>query len=180
MSINLNTGSVQVPIAPHSYPNMGKTAFKKEEYTDNTPSETTIFPSEHRRILVVEAHKMTIITGYNLDAETKITFRKILRSSGVPAHGSNGCCPVVTVGHATRLHSVEIPCWTITKDAPIFILKTPGSYELDVIGTSIDVVATAMTFDIQDVNELSCCLCKPQEEQKPVEVVINNGTVEVR
>ena len=106
MTINLNTGSVQVPKAPHSYPNTGQTAFKKEEYNDTTPAEMVVFPNEHRRILVVEPKTMLVVTGYNLDSQTKVSFRKILRSNGVPAQGSNGCCPTITVGHSVRLHSV--------------------------------------------------------------------------
>ena len=157
MSINLNTGSVQVPKAPHSYPNTGQTAFKKEEYTDTTPAEMVVFPSEHRRILVVEPKTMLIVTGYNLDDQTKVSFRKILRSNGVPAQGSNGCCPTITIGHSVRLHSVELPCWYINKDNPIFVVQTPGNYELDVIGSSADVVVTAMSFEQQPINCMGCC-----------------------
>lgn len=157
MTINLNTGSVQVPKAPHSYPNTGQTAFKKEEYNDTTPAEMVVFPSEHRRILVVEPKTMLVVTGYNLDSQTKVSFRKILRSNGVPAQGSNGCCPTITIGHSVRLHSVELPCWYINKDNPIFVVQTPGNYELDVIGSSADVVATAMSFEQQPINCMGCC-----------------------
>ena len=159
MSINLNTGSVQVPKAPHSYPNTGHTAFKKEEYIDTTPTEMVVFPSEHRRILVVEPKTMLVVTGYNLDSQTKVSFRKILRSNGVPAQGSNGCCPTITVGHSVRLHSVELPCWVLDRCNPIFIIKTPGNYEIDVIGASADVVVTAMQFDMQEVNDFGGCNC---------------------
>ena len=157
MTINLNTGSVQVPKAPHSYPNVGQTAFKKEEYNDTTPAEMVVFPSEHRRILVVEPKTMLVVTGYNLDSQTKVSFRKILRSNGVPAQGSNGCCPTITVGHSVRLHSVELPCWYINQDNPIFVVQTPGNYELDVIGSSADVVVTAMSFEQQEINCFGCC-----------------------
>lgn len=157
MTINLNTGSVQVPKAPHSYPNTGHTAFKTEEYNDTTPAEMVVFPSEHRRILVVEPKTMLVVTGYNLDSQTKVSFRKILRSNGVPAQGSNGCCPTITVGHSVRLHSVELPCWYINQDNPIFVVQTPGNYELDVIGSSADVVVTAMSFEQQEINCFGCC-----------------------
>lgn len=157
MTINLNTGSVQVPKAPHSYPNTGQTAFKKEEYNDTTPAEMVVFPSEHRRILVVEPKTMLVVTGYNLDSQTKVSFRKILRSNGVPAQGSNGCCPTITVGHSVRLHSVELPCWYINQDNPIFVVQTPGNYELDVIGSSAGVVVTAMSFEQQEINCFGCC-----------------------
>lgn len=159
MSINLNTGSIQVPKAPHSYPNVGQTAFKKEEYNDTTPSEMVVFPSEHRRILVVEPKTMLVVTGYNIDKETKVLFRKILRSNGVPAQGTNGCCPVITVGHSVRLHSAELPCWVLDNCNPVFIIKTPGNYEIDVIGVSADVVVTAMRFDMQDCNDFGGCHC---------------------
>lgn len=160
MSINLNTGSVQVSKAPHSYLNMGHTAFRTEEYNDTTPAEMVVFPSEHRRILVVEPKTMLIVTGYNLDNQTKVSFRKTLRSNGVPAHGSNGCCPTITIGHSVRLHSVALPCWVLNRCNPIFIVKTPGNYEIDVVGASADVVVTAMAFDIQDVNEFTHCECR--------------------
>lgn len=159
VSINLNTGSVQVPKAPHSYPNVGQTAFKKEEYNDTTPAEMVVFPSEHRRILVVEPKTMLVVTGYSLDSQTKVSFRKILRSNGVPAQGSNGCCPTITVGHSVRLHSVELPCWVLNNCNPVFIVKTPGNYEIDVIGASVDVVVTAMQFDMQEVNDFGGCNC---------------------
>lgn len=155
MSINLNTGSVQVPKAPYSYPNTGQAVFKKEEYSDSTPSEMVVFPSEHRRLLVVEPKTMLIVTGYNLDNVSKISFRKVLRSNGVPAHGSNGCCPTITIGHAVRLYSVELPKWDIDKDNPIFVVQTPGNYELDVIGSSADVVVTAMRFEQQPINSMN-------------------------
>lgn len=157
VSINLNTGSVQVPKALHPYPNVGHTAFKTEEFIDTTPAEMVVYPSEHRRIIVVEPKTMLIVTGYNLDEHTHVSFRKILRSNGVPAQGSNGCCPTITIGHATRLYGVEIPCWVLDKRNPIFIVKTPGNYEIDVIGVSADVVVTAMSFEIQEVNDFVCC-----------------------
>ena len=159
MTIKINTGSIHVPPTPQVYPSAGATAFKKEEFTDTTPSEMVVFPSEQRRLIVVEPNTMIILTGYNLDDQTKVAFRKVLRSNGVPAHGSNGCCPTITVGNATRLHSVDVPCWAITHCNPIFILQTPGNYELDVIGSSADVVVTARAFPIQPVNEFGTCKC---------------------
>lgn len=159
MSIKLNTGSVQTPKSLHSYPNTGHTAFKKDEYTDTTPSEMVVFPSEHRRILVVEPKTLLIVTGYNIDEKTKVLFRKILRSNGVPAQGTNGCCPVITVGHSVRLHSAELPCWVLDNCNPIFIIKTPGNYEIDVVGISADVVVTAMRFDMQECNDFGGCNC---------------------
>lgn len=152
MSINLDTGSIQIPKTPHSYPKVGLTAFKQEEYNDTTPAEMVVFPSDRRRILVVEPKTMLIVTGYNLDDQTKVSFRKILRSNGVPAQSSNGCCPTITVGHSVRLHSVQLPNWYVSKDSPIFVVQTPGNYELDVIGSSADVVVTAMSFEQQTVN----------------------------
>lgn len=160
MPINLNTGSIQVPKVSHTHANAGMVAAKFVEYNDTTPSEMMVFPSEHRRILVVEPKTMLIVTGYNLDNETKVSFRKILRSNGVPAQGANGCCPTITIGHSIRLHSVELPCWTLDNCSPVFIVKTPGTYEIDVIGASADVAVTAMRFDIQDVNEFGSCACE--------------------
>lgn len=84
---------------------------------------------------------------------------KILRSHGVPAQGSNGCCPTITIGHSVRLHSVELPCWVLDRCNPIFIVKTPGNYEIDVIGASADVVVTAMSFETQEVNDFGGCNC---------------------
>lgn len=159
MTINLDTGSVQVQKAQHSYLNVGNTAFKAEEYNDTTPAEMVVFPSENRRILVVEPKTMLIVTGYNLDNQTKISFRKILRSHGVPTQGSNGCCPTITVGRSVRLHSVELPCWVLNRCNPVFIIKTPGNYEIDVVGKSADVVVTAMSFETQDVNTFGGCTC---------------------
>lgn len=102
---------------------------------------------------------MVIITGYNLDDDTHVSLRKVLRSKGVPIQGSSGCCPTLTVLNAIRLHSVELPCWKLNKCAPVFVLKTPGSYEIDVVGNNADVVVTAMMYAMQEVNDFSLCGC---------------------
>lgn len=156
MSINLDTGSIQTPKTPHSYLNVGAIAFQQSEYDDKTPTDMVVFPSDQRRLLVVEPNTMLIVTGYNLIDKTRVMFRKVLRSNGVPAQGSNGCCPTITVGHAVRLHSVPILCWQLTPNNPIFIIKTPGTYEIDVLGISADVVVTAMSFPMQEVNCFCC------------------------
>lgn len=155
--INLDTGSIQVPTSTQT--GVGGFVGKVSEFNDTTPSEMVVFPSKERRILVVEPNTMAVVTGYNLDTNTKVVFRKILRSNGVPAQGSAGCCPSVTIAHSVRLHSVELPCWRLDKCSPVFVVKTPGSYELDVTGSYADVVVTAMAFPMQEVNEFSNCNC---------------------
>lgn len=155
--INLDTGSIQVPTSTQT--GVGGFVGKVSEFNDTTPSEMVVFPSKERRILVVEPNTMAVVTGYNLDTNTKVVFRKILRSNGIPAQGSAGCCPSVTIAHSVRLHSVELPCWRLDKCNPVFVVKTPGSYELDVTGSYADVVVTAMAFPMQEVNEFSNCNC---------------------
>lgn len=162
MTIKLNTGSVQAPRQPsHNY-GLGKSFMGTlTEYNDTTPSETVVFPSTNRRLLLVEPNTMLVVTGYNLNATTKVSFRKVLRSNGIPAQGTADCCPSVTLAHSIRLHSVELPYWVLDKSNPIFIMKTPGSYELDVVGEYADVVVTATAFPMQEVNDFVCCHCPP-------------------
>lgn len=147
MNINLDTGLT----SPHNI-----SGDVSNEYNDTTPSEFIAFPSSERRLLIVEPKVMLVVTGYNLNSATKISFRKVLRSNGVPAQGTSGCCPSVSVAHSVRLHSVELPCWELNKNNPIFVIKTPGSYEFDVVGDPADVVVTAVAFPIQEVNDIKC------------------------
>lgn len=162
MTINIDTGSIQVP--RHSSRNnvfVGTVT----EYNDTTPSEAVVFPSNDRRLLLVEPNTMLVVTGYNINDTTKISFRKVLRSNGIPAQGTSNCCPSITIAHSIRLHSVELPCWVLDKCNPIFIIKTPGSYEIDVIGDYADVVVTAMAFPMQEVNKFDGCNCQSVDGQ---------------
>lgn len=169
MTISLNTGSIQNTNRPSHTHGLGKSVVGKvTEYNDTTPSENIVFPSDIRRILVVEPNTMLVVTGYNIKHGTKVVFRKVLRSNGVPAMGSNGCCPSITVAHSVRLHSVDLSCWKLDDCNPVFIIKTPGSYEIDVTGDYADVVVTAMSFTLQEVNEFGNCECS--------EITHSNGT----
>lgn len=160
MTIKLNTGSVQVPRSTGpSYGFNNRFAGTVTEFNDTTPAETVIFPSADRRLLLVEPNMMLVVTGYNLNDSTKVVFRKVLRSNGIPAQGTAECCPSVIIAHSIRLHSVDMPCWRLDKCNPVFVIKTPGSYEVDVIGDYVDVVVTAMTFSTQEVNEFNTCVC---------------------
>lgn len=165
MTINLDTGSVQVPRHPSRNHGLGKSFVGTvTEYNDTTPSEAVVFPSTDRRLLLVEPNTMLVVTGYNLNDTTKVSFRKVLRSNGIPAQGTADCCPSITIAHSIRLHSVELPCWALDKCNPIFIVKTPGSYEIDVVGEYADVVVTAMSFPMQEVNDFGGCYCSPVEQ----------------
>lgn len=153
MTINLNTGSVQTPSPQYLESGMTYDGGVLTEYNDTTASEAVVYPSEHRKLLVVEPKTMIVVTGYNLDSNTTVKFRKVLRSNGVPIQGTGGCCPTMTISHSIRLYSTELPCWVLDNSCPIFVIKTPGCYELDVNGDAIDVVVTAMSFPMQEVNE---------------------------
>lgn len=150
--MSIDTGIVQVP-------NVNRHGFigNITEYNDTTPSELVVFPSETRQILVVEPKTMLVITGYNLLNDTVVKFKKILRSNGIPAQGSAGCCPKITIAHSIRLHSAEIGCWKLDTCNPVFVIKTPGSYELEVVGHALDIIVTAMRFDLQEVNDFGHC-----------------------
>lgn len=159
MTINLDTGSIQGGLVPHPSLGVVQVTGNLIETDDTTPSETIVYPSEHRQLLVVEPASILVVTGYNLGTNSKVLFRKTLRSQGIPISGTASCCPTMTVAHAVRLHSTEIPCWSLEQGRPIFVIKTPGCYELDVIGDNIEVVVTAMTFPAQEVNDFSKCSC---------------------
>lgn len=75
----------------------------------------------------------------------------------------------ILIAHSIRLHSVELSCWVLDKCNPIFIVKTPGSYEIDVVGEYADVVVTAMAFPMQEVNDFDGCYCQPVTEQPIIE-----------
>lgn len=167
MTINIDTGSIHVAQRPSYENSLGKSFVGTiNEYNDTTPSEAVVFPSVDRRLLLVEPNTMMVVTGYNLSNTTEVSFRKVLRSNGVPAQGTSACCPSVTVAHAVRLHSVELPCWVLDRCNPVFIIKTPGNHELDVRGDVVDIVVTAMAFPIQDVNPFGGCNCTPEEEAR--------------
>lgn len=157
--ISLNTGSIQVS-APSKPTGVSGVVGKVSEFDDKTPSEMVVFPSDTRPILVVEPGMMLVVTGYNLGTDTKVVFRKILRSNGIPAQGTTGCCPSVTVAHSIRLQSATLKCWKLDQCNPVFVVKTPGSYELDVEGSSADVVVTALSYPMQEINEFTNCNCE--------------------
>lgn len=168
MTINLNTGSVQVPRKPHLGLGVAKAVGALTEYNDTTPAETVVYPSEHRQLLIVEPMTMLVVTGYNLDDITSVIFRKVLRSHGVPVQGTAGCCPTMTISHSIRLHSTELPCWKLNRCLPVFVVKTPGCYEIDVTGDNANVVVTAMAFPMQEVNDFSPCDCQTLTPEEPV------------
>ena len=157
MTINLDTGSVQVPRHPSRNHGLGKSFVGTvTEFNDTTPAEAVVFPSPNRRLLLIEPNTMMVVTGYNMNDNTRVVFRKVLRSNGIPAQSTADCCPSVVIAHSVRLYSVEIPCWKLSKECPMFVIKTPGSYEIDVVGEYADVVVTAMAFPMQEVNTLCC------------------------
>lgn len=159
MVINVNTGSIVNKCEPNLGLAVANSIGNLIERDDTTPTDTVIYPSNHRPLLIVEPETMAVVTGYNLVDGTHVSFRKVLRSKGVPIQGGSGCCPTLTVLNAVRLHSVELPCWKLNKCLPVFIIKTPGSYEIDVVGNNADVVVTAMMFSMQEVNDFSMCGC---------------------
>ena len=159
--INLDTGVLPRHTTPALGANTGYIGVGTvSEHDDTAPSEVVVFPSEHRRLLLVEPNTMVVVTGYNLYDSASVAFRKVLRSNGIPAQGTAGCCPSITVANSIRLHSVELPCWKLNKCNPVFVIKTPGSYELDIVGKSADVVVTAMAYPMQPVNEFGNCNCE--------------------
>lgn len=185
MPIHLDTGTVQVPRHPSRNHGLGKTYVGTvTEFNDTTPAEAVVFPSTDRRVLLVEPNTLLVVTGYNLNKTSKVVFRKVLRSNGIPAQGTTDCCPSITIAHTIRLHSVALPCWVVDVCNPIFVVKTPGSYEIDVVGDYADVVVTAMAFPMQEVNHFTDCKCEtpqptPQEEPNtptpPDEPIIPDG-----
>lgn len=146
-------------------------------FDDTNPIENVIYPTDEERYITVNAGEMVVFTAYNVpnqfvpsgtDGEAKIAgvyFRKVLRSAGVPPHGTSDCCPDVTVGRSIKLQSVDIPCWAITACNPIFALYTVGTYEIYVVGDTGDITVTAEKIPMQDINEMCQTLqpiCQPQ------------------
>ena len=155
MGYVINTGFLKQPSrtkSPADETNMN-TLGLVTEFDDRTPSEYVVYPSNIRQLIVIEPNTMAIVTAYNLEYNTEVHFRKILRSNGIPAQGGSACCDDITVGNSVRLHSVEIPSWKITNSHPIFVLKTPGAYEVDVLNNNDDVVITMRMFPMQDIND---------------------------
>lgn len=161
--IKLDTGKAFTPVVEHrdgAIP-VGYTG-EVIAYDDTTPSEQVVYPSHNRRLLLVEPGQMTVVTAYNLRGDDRIVFSKILRSNGMPAWGTPECCPVITIARSIRLHAVELPCWLLDRCNPVFVLKTPGAYEVDARGDDIiDVVVTATSFPLQEVNTFGACQCPP-------------------
>lgn len=178
MTIKLDTGSIQVP-RDHST-SLGFTRPLSGtiiEYNDTTPAETVVFPSKDRRMLRVFPNTITVVTGYNLIKETKVSFSKVLLSNGIPAQGTAACCPEITAAHTIALHRVELPCWVLDTCNPVFIIKTPGDYYIDVFGQDREVVITAMPFPMQDVNDFGNCKCiepPPRDKRNGLGVYVDD------
>lgn len=153
MTININTGCVQTHKPTGVLCGLENHFIGKvTEFDDTTPSELVVFPSNERTLLNVEPNTMVVVTGYNIDDETVVSFYKVLRSNGIPMYKGGGCCSYATVANTISLYRVNIPSWKLSKDAPLFVIKTPGNYEIDVTGSAIDVVVTAVSFKLQETN----------------------------
>lgn len=160
MTINIKTGKLQ-NLTTQAPAHLGNVPVARvTEYDDTTPAEMVVFPREGRALLRVEPGVMFVVTGYNLRGETKVVFNKVLRSAGFPALGDSNCCPHITVAKAVKLHEVRIPCWIIDECNPIFVLYTPGLYEVDVEGQAAEVVVTAVASPLQPVNAFGDCRCR--------------------
>ena len=156
MSIKLNTGYV---LSPRSFPE--RDGAVPDGYTgdivfsnDTTPSERVVYPTKDRPLIMVEPGTMTVVTAYDLHPDDHVTFLKILRSNGIPAHGTPACCPVIFIARSVRLRSARMDCWRITSKCPVFVLKTPGAYDIEIVGDkSAEAMITATSFQMQEIND---------------------------
>lgn len=145
-----------------------------EEVDDDTPSELVVLPAKTKKLIVVEPGMMAVLTAYGLE-HGWVQLYKVLRSNGIPSTGTADCCPSVSSARSIVLRSVKIPCWRMDVYNPIFIVKVPGSYELEyespppVItpdwpdgapgtgGVDQDVVATLAFVPLQITDSLERC-----------------------
>lgn len=165
MSVHITTGLTHVPTKPAV---SNTFTSRVSQYNDLTPSEPILFPSEDPKIIVLEPNRMAILTAYKLQPGVEIPIYKVLRSNGIPASTSgvpsNTCCVSVSMGNTVRLESVPIPCWKLSSASPVFVIKTPGSYEIETSFLPPDVVVTMEVFPIQEVNEFCLCPCSPSQD----------------
>lgn len=157
MPIKLNTGVAYVPATPPRRDiNIPEGYAGEVVYTnDTTPSERVIYPVVDRPLLLVEPGQMTVVTAYDLHPSDYVVFHKILRSNGVPSYGTPSCCPVIFIARSVRLRSVRMDCWRISADCPVFVLRTPGAYDIEIVGgRSAEAMITATSFPMQDINKL--------------------------
>jgi len=140
------------------------------EFNDNVPEERVIFPvpEKYSPLLVNDPQTMFVVTGYDLTDNTEVGFYKISRSAGVPVQGDGGCCPQVRIGRGVTLRRVLLPCRKLDRCHPVFVIKTPGIYEVVVSGDTADVQLTAMRFPMQEVNsfaQVAPCDCGGKGER---------------
>lgn len=128
------------------------------EVDDLEPAERVLYPSVDKPLLVIPAGSMCIITAYNLAYNEIVKIHRVLRTNGIPEHAESGCCPKRFVGNSVTLRSVYTG-WDLKFEKPIFIVKTPGNYEIELF-TDVPVagvednnaLVTAVTYPLQPVN----------------------------
>lgn len=155
MSIKLNTGTIYTPVVSERDGNIPVGYVGEVIYSnDNTPSERVIYPTKDRPLVLVEPQQMVVVTAYDLHPDDHVVFHKILRSNGIPAIGTPACCPVIYIARSVRLRSVRMDCWRLTPACPVFVLKTPGAYDIEIVGEkSAEAMITATNFPMQEINQ---------------------------
>lgn len=165
MPPKLSTGKLQVPSRSSEHTGLpGDFRGVVREYNDNQPLDNVVYPygEKERALLVIQPGQQMILTGYDLQGDTHVAISKVLVSKGVPAQGTTGCCPVITIGRSVRLRKVVMPCWKLDRCNPVFVIKTPGYYEIDVVGDTSEALVTAVSSPLQEVNvfaQTAPCAC---------------------
>lgn len=157
MPVKLNTGRVHTPAVTPRDGNIPDGYVGRVVYSNDTsPSERVVYPVKDKALILAEPGEMTVITAYDLHPDDYVTFFKILRSSGLPAFGTPDCCPVIFISRSIVLRRALMDCWRVTSACPVFVLKTPGAYEVEIVGEkSAEAMITATSFKIQDINQIT-------------------------
>lgn len=125
MAVNLNTGAFvstqQVGNAP-------------QLYDDITPTELVVYPNTATPYMNVPQGMMLVLTAYNADTLMRGRVYKVLRSAGASERmvGGTACCPQTVRGESVELGSAYLPCYDLTKDNAVVVIRIPGTYTLRV------------------------------------------------
>lgn len=165
MPPNLKTGKSQVSSATSEGLGLpGDFRGRVHEYNDTNPVENVVYPyaMQKQALLVVQPGQQMVLTCYAEYDTTKVEIYKVMPSQGVPVQGSGGCCPVVTIGRSIILRRAKLECWRLDKCNPVFVIKTPGYYEVEVSGDTSETTVTAVVTPLQEVNvfaQTAPCAC---------------------
>lgn len=117
-------------------------------------AEPYIYPSKERQTISVPPNSIKVLTGYNIEGTT-VNIYKVLLSTGKPERAEPGCCGKWFTAEPTKvLHRALMTNWILDDSNPVFVIKTPGVYEVELEGPNGNSIITMQGYAAQDVNPI--------------------------